>query len=114
METNGVKFTSYTEPILKDGRTYKSAKYAPRLFDYKQGIIFDELRGGFVSIEKNTYVLGDMPDATGQMFDWNHMNGSLKYIDTGQGKKEYGVIEDFIYIQLRYQKEYRCRYARHG
>lgn len=95
METMGIKFTSYTEPILKDGRTYKSAKYAPRLFDYKQGIIFDELQGGFVSIEKNTYVLGDMPDATGQMFDWNHMNGSLKYIDTGQGKKEYGVIEDW-------------------
>lgn len=92
----GTGFSAYTEPVLKDGRTYRSAAYAPRWFDYHQGIIFDELRGGFVSIALNTWVLQDMPEANSeQMFDWNTLNGSLLYMDTGFNKWEYGLIEDW-------------------
>lgn len=86
----------YTEPILRDGRTYKSASYCPKWFDYHQGIIFDELKGGFVSVSKNTFVLQDMPEAgADQMFDWNYLNGSLLYMDTGFNKWDYGLIKDW-------------------
>lgn len=45
-------FTTYTEPILKDGLTYKASPYAPKWFDYYQGILYDEIGGRFWESKK--------------------------------------------------------------
>lgn len=88
--------SSYIEPVLKDGMTYKSSPYAPKWFDYYQGIIFDEQRGGFLGIALNTWVLQEMPEpSASEIFDLRRMNGSLRYMDTGYNKYEYGLIEDW-------------------
>ncbi len=92
----GKDFTSYTEPILKDGLTYKASPYAPKWFDYYQGILYDELAGRFLGIEKNTYILKELAAPTAvQPFDWNDMHATLRYMDTGYGKHEFGLFEDW-------------------
>lgn len=92
----GKDFTSYTEPILKDGLTYKASPYAPKWFAYYQGILYDELAGRFLGIEKNTYILKELAAPTAvQVFDWNNMHATLHYMDTGYKKHEFGLFEDW-------------------
>lgn len=92
----GESFTSYTEPIIKDGLTYKASPYAPKWFDYYQGILYDELHGRFLGIENNTYILKELAAPTAaQAFDWNNMHATLRYMDTGYGKHEFGLFEDW-------------------
>lgn len=92
----GAGFNYYTEPILKNGMTYKASPYAPKWYDYHQGLIFDELRGGFIEIEQNSWILKEMPaPQPGQLFDWTHLNGTLLYMDTGFNNYEYGLIKDW-------------------
>lgn len=89
-------FTTYTEPILKDGLTYKASPYAPSWFDYYQGILYDEMGGRFLGIEKNTWVLKELAVATTpQPFDWGNMHASLRYMETGYNNYEYGLFEDW-------------------
>ena len=89
-------FTTYTEPILKDGLTYRASPYAPKWFDYYQGIVYDEIGGRFLGIEKNTYILKEFPTATQiQPFDWGNMHATLRYMDTGYQNYEYGLFEDW-------------------
>ena len=89
-------FTSYTEPILKDGIEYKASPYGPKWFDYYKGIIYDELGGRFLGIDNNTYELKDMaaPSAP-QPFDWSDMHSTLRYMDTGYNYYEYGLMKDW-------------------
>lgn len=91
-------FTSYTEPILKDGLTYKAAKYVPRYIwasYYGLGIIiYDESQGRFLYVDKS-YALASMPDATGYPFDWNNMHANLKYMDVGFKDHDFGLFEDW-------------------
>ena len=89
-------FTTYTEPILKDGLTYKASPYAPKWFDYYQGILYDEIGGRFLGIEKNTWILKELAVATTtQPFDWGNMHASLRYMETGYNNYEYGLFEDW-------------------
>ena len=89
-------FTTYTEPILKDGLTYKASPYAPKWFDYYQGILYDEIGGRFLGIEENTWILKELAVATApQPFDWGNMHASLRYMETGYNNYEYGLFEDW-------------------
>lgn len=89
-------FTTYTEPILKDGLTYKASPYAPKWFDYYQGILYDEIGGRFLGIENNTWILKELAVATTtQPFDWRNMHASLRYMETGYNNYEYGLFEDW-------------------
>jgi len=98
---NATGFTTYTEPILKDGMTYKASPYAPKWFDYYQGILYDEIGGRFLGIEKNTWILKEMAVATtAQPFDWGNMHAHLRYMETGYGNYEYGLFEDWNTHQL--------------
>ena len=88
--------TTYTEPILKDGLTYKASPYAPKWFDYYQGILYDEIGGRFLGIEENTWILKELAVATApQPFDWGNMHASLRYMETGYNNYEYGLFEDW-------------------
>ena len=83
-------FTTYTEPILKDGLTYKASPYAPKWFDYYQGILYDEIGGRFLGIEENTWILKELAVATApQPFDWGNMLASLRDMETGYNNYEY-------------------------
>ena len=89
-------FTTYTEPILKDGMEYKASPYGPKWFDYYTGIIYDELGGRFLGVENNTYILKDMATPTReQPFDWSDMHSTLRYMDTGYNYYEYGLMKDW-------------------
>ncbi|MGP1623140.1 PKD-like family lipoprotein [Bacteroides heparinolyticus] len=93
-------FTTYIEPILIDGMTYKSSSYAPRYFDYYLAIIYDELGGRFLCFPKknggSTWVLQEMPDnASGSVFNIKNMRAKLRYMDTGFKNYEYGLFEDW-------------------
>lgn len=93
---NATGFTTYTEPILKDGMTYKASPYAPKWFDYYQGILYDEIGGRFLGIENNSWILKEMAVATtAQPFDWGNMHAHLRYMDTGYRYYEYGLFEDW-------------------
>lgn len=91
-------FTSYTEPILKDGMTYQASPYLPKYIwasYYGMGIIiYDELNGRFLYVDKN-YALAEMPDASTAAFDWNNMHAHLRYMDTGFNNHDLGLFEDW-------------------
>ena len=91
-------YTSYTEPIKKDGLTYRASKYMPRYIwgsYYGMGIvIYDDLNGRFLYVDKS-FKFTTMPDATGCPFDWNNMHGKLVYMETGFNNHDLGLIEDW-------------------
>lgn len=98
---SSMEFTTYTEPILKEGMTYKASPYAPRWFDYYQGILYDESAGRFLGIEKNTWILKELAMATVvQPFDWGNMHANLRYMETGYNNYEYGLFEDWTTHKL--------------
>ncbi len=93
-------FTTYTEPILKDGMTYKASPYAPRYFDYYLGILYDEIGGRFLCFPKkngtSSWVLQEMPDnISGTLFNVKDMHAKLRYMDTGFNNYEYGLFKDW-------------------
>ncbi len=93
-------FTTYIEPILKDGMTYKASPYAPRYFDYYLAIIYDELGGRFLCFPNNnggsTWILQEMPDnASGSVVNMKNMHAKLRYMDTGFNNYDYGLFEDW-------------------
>lgn len=89
-------FTSYTEPIRKDGLTYRAAPFAPCFFGYCNGIIYDELGERFLRIPNdNSWTFQEMPDgASGTHFDLKRIRGTLRYMETGFNNWEYGLFED--------------------
>lgn len=71
--TPSSSFPIYTEPILKDGMTYKASPYVPQWYPVwrYQGIIYDEENGRFLSFDGNTWILKELPVATEeQPFNW--------------------------------------------
>ncbi|MFR3329879.1 MAG: PKD-like family lipoprotein [Odoribacter splanchnicus] len=91
-------FTTYTEPILKNGLTYKASPYVPKWIDMfaNHGVIYDELAGRFLGVERSTWILRPLPEATEvQPFDWSNMHATLRYMDTGYGKHEFGLFENW-------------------
>ncbi len=96
-----MEFKIYTEPILKDGMTYKASPYAPKYFKHYQGILYDELGGRFLGIDSWSWVLKEMAVASEvQPFDWGNMQAHLRYMDTGYQNYEYGLFEDWNTHQI--------------
>lgn len=87
-------FTTYTEPILENGMTYKASPYAPTWFDYYSGILYDEIGGRFLGVEQNTWILRELATPEEQ-FDLGNMHASLRYMEHGYRNLEYGLFEDW-------------------
>ena len=85
----------FTQPILKDGETYKSAKYGTKYMWLFQGMIYDDLKGRFLGVQNDLLVATELHQAEGRLFDWNDMNGSLVFMDTGFKFYEYALIKDW-------------------
>lgn len=101
--TPSSSFPIYTEPILKDGMTYKASPYVPQWYPVwrYQGIIYDEENGRFLSFDGNTWILKELPVATEeQPFNWGNMHATLRYMETGYNNYEYGLFEDWITHKL--------------
>lgn len=100
--TPSTDFPIYTEPILKNGMTYKASPYVPQWYPVwkYQGLIYDEENGRFLGFD-NTWVLKELPVATeAQPFDWGNMHASLRYMETGYDNYEYGLFEDWTTHKL--------------
>lgn len=87
--------SGFTEAILKDGETYKSSKYGAKWMWTFKGMIYDELKGRFLSVEAPLLTATKLPEAKGRLFDWNNLNGELRYIETGFNFYEYALIKDW-------------------
>lgn len=87
--------TGFTEPILPNGERYRASAYAPKWLWVFRNIIYDEIKGRFVSVQPPLLTLTPLPAANGRSFDWNNMKGTLKYMDTGFKKYDYGLIKDW-------------------
>ena len=101
--TPSSSFPIYTEPILKDGMTYKASPYVPQWYPVwrYQGIIYDEENGRFLSFDGNTWILKELPVATEeQPFNWGNMHATLRYMETGYNNYEYGLFEDWTTHKL--------------
>lgn len=86
--------TGFTEPVARQGETYKASPYGAKWTWTFNGIIFDELKGRFLAVDRYQN-LGPLPDATGRLFDWNNLHGTLKYMDTGFNHYEYALVQDW-------------------
>ena len=84
----------YTEPILKDGETYRCAAYAPKWLWTFQGVMYDELHSRFLGVTGNMLTVTPLPKANGRQFDWNNMNATMKYMDTGFKNYDYALMQD--------------------
>ncbi|MBA6152047.1 PKD-like family lipoprotein [Gelidibacter maritimus] len=85
----------YTEPILKDGETYRASKWGPKQLWTFKGMIYDELNGRFLGIQNPYLTATPLPEAVGRKFDWNNMGAKLLYMDTGFKHYDYGLMEDW-------------------
>jgi hypothetical protein len=86
----------FTEPILKDGETYKTSKWGAKWLWTFKGMIYDELHGRFLGIQGTPLITATkLPEAIGRQFDWNNMNGTLLYMDTGFKHYDYALIKDW-------------------
>lgn len=91
---NAILGSGFTEPVNRLGESYKASPYGGKWIWTFAGIIYDELKGRFLAVDKNQN-LGPLPTAEGRQFDWNNLHGTLKYMDTGFGNYEYALIEDW-------------------
>ncbi len=101
--TPSSNFPIYTEPILKDGMTYKASPYVPKWYPVwrYRGVIYDEEQGRFLCFDENTWTLRELPVATEeQPFDWGNMHATLRYMETGYNNYEYGLFEDWTTHEL--------------
>ena len=91
---NSLLGKGYTEPVSRNGESYKASPYGAKWIWTFAGILYDELKGRFLAIDRYQN-LGPLPDATGRKFDWNNLHGTLRYMDTGFKHYEYALIQDW-------------------
>ncbi len=91
---NALLGNGYTEPIARDGESYKASPYGAKWIWTFAGILYDELKGRFLAVDRYQN-LGPLPEAIGRKFDWNNLHGTLRYMDTGFNHYEYALIQDW-------------------
>ena len=91
---NAILGDGFTEPVNRLGEPYKASPYGGKWLWTFAGIIYDELKGRFLAVDRYQN-LGPLPASEGRKFDWNNLQGTLKYMDTGFGNYEYALIEDW-------------------
>lgn len=92
-----IGFNFYTEPIKRDGLTYKASSYAPRLIQYYKGMVYDEEHDRFIGVMNDgSYCFTELPENTfsGTHFTANDIKGTLRFMGTGFNDYEYGLFED--------------------
>lgn len=87
---------TFTEPVTRDGLTYRASPYAPRWIPWVvRAVLYDEEHGRFLMAVNNVTTLQQMTAAPGALFDWNNMHAHLVYLESGFNKYEYAVMEDW-------------------
>lgn len=92
--------SGFTEPVLKNGETYRASAYAPKWLWTFQGVIYDEQHGRFLGIKDPLLTAAPLPKAVGRQFDWNDMHATARYMDTGFKNYDYALMEDWTTHRL--------------
>lgn len=87
--------TGFTEPIISTGDMYRASPYAPKWLWTFKSIIYDDLNGRFMSVEQPLLTVKELPKSVGRKFDWNDMKSTLRYMDTGFKRYEYGLFQNW-------------------
>ena len=89
-------YNLFTEPVCRDGLTYQAAPYMPRWLAWgMRGVIYDQLHGRFLMVVNSVLNFEKMTPTAGSIFDWNKMNATMIYLESGFNKYEYAVMQDW-------------------
>lgn len=85
----------FTEPICRNGLTYRAAPFAARQVKSPLTTVFyDEENCRFLEISGQTFVAQTITDAPEGKFSLNNMDATMLFMDNGFNKNEYAVMRN--------------------
>lgn len=87
----------FTEPICRNGLTYRAAPFAARRVRFPMGTAFyDEEHCRFLEVSGsgNTFVIQEIADTPDNKFSLNNMDATMVFMDNGFNQNEYAVMRN--------------------